>query len=145
VFGAVSLVALLGLGTDLRRGVYLLIFSAAVGIAACVIGITALMKARKTGSYRPRGAIAGIVLGVLAALISGPILATYLAFPTQVNNYVNCLRQAESSSNQRACMTKFYRSIHLGFPAQDQLTSSTATEATMGLSGVSRGYRAPGR
>jgi hypothetical protein len=116
VFGAISLVALLGLGTDLRKGVYLLIFSAAVGIAACVIGITALVKARKTGSYRPRGAVAGIVLGVLAAVISVPILATYLIFPTQVNNYVNCLRQAENSTDQHACMSRFYKSIHLGQP-----------------------------
>jgi hypothetical protein len=76
--------------------------------------VSALVKARKTGSYRPRFAVGGIVLGVLATLISVPILATYLAFPTQVNNYVNCLRQAENSSDQRACMTKFYKSIHLG-------------------------------
>jgi len=94
--------------------VYLLIFSAVVGIAALVIGITALVKARKTGTYRPRGAIGGIVLGALATLIAVPILATYLAFPTQVSNYVTCLHQAQNSTDQRACMTKFYRSIHLG-------------------------------
>jgi hypothetical protein len=114
LFGVISLVALLGLGTDLHRGVYLLAFSLAVGLAACVIGITALVKARRTGSYRPRGAIGGIVLGALALLISVPILVTYLAFPTQVNNYVNCLSQAQNSSQQHACMTKFYQTIRLG-------------------------------
>lgn len=114
VFGAVALIALLGLGTDLHKGVYLLIFSAVVGIAALVIGITAVLKARKTGSYRPRGAVGGIVLGALAALISVPILATYLAFPTQVSNYVNCLHQAQTSTARSACMTKFYKAIHLG-------------------------------
>lgn len=117
MFGAIALVALFGLGTDLHKGVYLLIFSAAVGIAALVIGITAVVKARKTGSYRPRFAVGGIVLGALATVIAVPILATYLAFPTQVSNYVNCLRQAQSSSDQRACMTKFYKSIHLGVSA----------------------------
>jgi hypothetical protein len=117
VFGVISLLALLGLGTDLRKGVYLLAFSMAVGLAACVIGITALVKARRTGTYRPRGAIGGIVLGGLATLISVPILVTYLAFPTQVNNYVNCLSQAQNSSQQQACMTKFYRSIHFGASA----------------------------
>ncbi|HEY3907599.1 MAG TPA: hypothetical protein VGM14_27090 [Streptosporangiaceae bacterium] len=114
MFGVISLVALLGLGTDLRKGVYLLAFSTTVGLAACVIGITALIKSRRTGSYRPRGAIGGIVLGALATLISVPILVTYLAFPTQVNNYVNCLSQAQNSSQQHACMSKFYRSIRLG-------------------------------
>jgi hypothetical protein len=130
VFGAISLVALLGLGTDLRKGVYLLIFSAVVGIAACAIGITALRKARKTGSYRPRGAIGGIVLGALGTLITVPILLTYLAFPTQVNNYLNCLRQ--NPSGQQACMNKFYKSLHLGsvarFPASDVRVHITPAE-----------------
>jgi len=118
VLGVISLVALLGLGGDLHRGVYLLIFSAAIGIGACVIGITAVVKARKTGSYRPRGAVGGIVLGSIAALLSIPILATYLAFPRQVDNYVKCLTQSQSvsSGGQQACMDRFYKSIHLGAP-----------------------------
>jgi len=118
VFGALSLIALLGLGANLRRGVYLLVFSAAIGMAACVIGITALRKARKTGAYRPRGAIAGIVLGGFAALLSVPILATYLAFPTQVDNYVKCLSLAQTSSDQHACENQFFRSLHLSAAPQ---------------------------
>lgn len=113
MFGAIALVALFAAarsGTDLHRGVYLLIFSAAVAIAALVIGISALIKARKTGSYRPRFAVAGIVFGALATLISVYILTWYLLFP----NYVNCLHQAQSPGDQRACVTKFYKSIHLG-------------------------------
>jgi len=114
VLGALSLVALLGLGGDLHRGVYLLVFSAAIGISACVIGITAVVKARKTGSYRPRGAVGGIVLGAIAVLLSIPILATYLAFPRQVDNYVKCMSQSQP---QQTCMDRFYKSIHLGAPA----------------------------
>jgi hypothetical protein len=114
IFGAVSLVALLGLGSDLRKGVYVLGFSALIGLAACIIGITALVKARRTGSYRPRGAIGGIVLGAIGMLISIPILLTYLAFPTQVNNYVNCLSQTQGhSSAENTCISKFYKSIGL--------------------------------
>jgi hypothetical protein len=106
-------VALLGLGTDIHKGVYLLIFSAAVGLAGAIIGITALVSARKAGTYRPRGAIIGIVFGVLAAIVSVPILVAYLAFPTQVNNYVQCLSQAQTSHADQVCMTKFYKAIHL--------------------------------
>jgi hypothetical protein len=114
VFGAVGLIALFGLGTDLHKGVYLLAFSAAVGLAGGIIGITALVSARNASTYRPRGAIAGIVLGAFAVVVSLPILVTYLVFPTQLTNYVNCLNQAPPSSNvQHTCMTKFYKSIHL--------------------------------
>jgi hypothetical protein len=114
VLGVLALVALLGLSGNLSRGVYLLIFSAVIGIAACVIGITAVIKARKTGSYRPRGAVGGIVLGAMAALLSIPILATYLAFPHQVDNYVKCVNQSQSSGGQQTCMNRFYKSIHVG-------------------------------
>lgn len=109
-----ALVALLGLGTDLHRGIWALVFSAVIGISAAVIGITALVKARRTGSFRPGGAVGGIVLGVIAAFISVPILVTYLAFPAPVNNYVKCLSQAQTSSQQQACVKHFYKSIHLG-------------------------------
>ena len=117
VLGALALVALLGLSGDLRRGVYLLLFSTVIGIGACVIGITALRKARKTGTFRPRGAVGGIILGALAALVSIPIIVTYLAYPTQVTKYVNCLSQAQTSSAQKACMNQFYKAIHLGSSA----------------------------
>jgi hypothetical protein len=133
-------VALLGLGTDLHKGVYVLIFSAVVGIAAIVIGISALVKARSTGSYRPRFAVGGIVFGALATLISVPILATYLAFPTQVNNYVNCLRQAQNSSDQRACMTKFYKDIHVG-----AISGRPKTSATGEMTGLSAASGFPAR
>jgi hypothetical protein len=112
--GVLSVVPLFALGGDLRRFVYLLIFSAVIGVASAVIGITAVLKARRTGTYRPRGAIGGIVLGTLAAVLSIPILGLYLAFPRQVDSYVDCLNQAHTASSERACTDKFYRSVHWG-------------------------------
>lgn len=132
VFSALSLVALLGLGTDLRKGIYVLLFSAIVGISGSVIGITALVKARRTGTLRPRWAVMGIVLGALAAFISIPIIATYLAFPTQVNNYVNCLQQAQNTTQQQSCMSKFYKSIHLSASAPSQLRAYGSAEGPPG-------------
>lgn len=110
-FGAIALIALFGIGTDVHKAVYVLIFSAVVGFAAFVVGITALVKAHKTGSYRPRFAVGGIVLGAFATVIAVTILGFYLAFPTQVTNYFNCLRQAQTASDRQACMTKMYKSF----------------------------------
>lgn len=112
-FGMLALIALIGLGTDLRKGIYALIFSAAVGLAACIIGITALAKARRTGAYRPRGAIGGIVLGALAALLSVPLLAFYLIFPRQLDDYFACASQAQTSAQYQACLNDLARSAHL--------------------------------
>jgi hypothetical protein len=109
-----SLFALFGLGANLSRGVYLLIFSTVVGAAGCVIGITAAVKARRASAYRPHGTAWGIALGALAFVISVPILATYLAFPGAMNNYVKCIGQAHSASQQRTCENHFYKQIHMG-------------------------------
>jgi hypothetical protein len=55
---------------------------------------------------------------VIAAVLSIPILATYFAFPHQVDNYVKCLSQTQSSGGEQSCMDKFYKSIHLGATGQ---------------------------
>ncbi len=118
VFGVMSLVAILfGFGPDPSRGIFLVIFSALVGIAAIVIGVSAIVKARKTGSYRPRGVIGGIGLGALAALISLAVGTLYLAFPNQTRTYVNCLNQAQTTSQRQACLNQLEKSINAGLPS----------------------------
>ncbi len=113
-----SLVAILfGFGPDPSRGIFLVIFSALVGIAAIVIGVSAIVKARKTGSYRPRGVIGGIGLGALAALISLAVGTLYLAFPNQTRTYVNCLNQAQTTSQRQACLNQLEKSINAGLPS----------------------------
>jgi hypothetical protein len=109
-----SLFALFGLGANLSRGVYLLLFSTIIGAAASIIGIIAAVKARRAGAYRPHGTAWGIALGAVAVVVSVPILATYLAFPGPMNNYVKCIGQAQTSGQQRACENQFYKQIHMG-------------------------------
>lgn len=119
IFGVMSLVAILfGIGPDPRRGVYLVIFSSLVGIAAIVIGVSAIVKARKTGSYRPRGVIGGIGLGVLATVFSLMFGVLYLAFPSQMRTYVNCIDQAQTTSQKQACLNQLEKSIRAGLPSR---------------------------
>jgi hypothetical protein len=114
LLGVASLFALIGLRSDPQRFVYLLIFSAVIGVASVVIGITAVLKARRTGSFRPRGVIGGIILGSLAAVLSIPLLAWYIAFPRPVDNYITCITQTQTTGGDKTCLDKFYRSIRSG-------------------------------
>jgi hypothetical protein len=102
---------LLGLNALAHRGVYLLIFGAVVGVGACVIGITALTKARRTTSFRPHGAVGGIVLGALAAALALSTLVMYLAFSSQFNRYFTCTSHAQTTRQTQACYDKFRRSV----------------------------------
>ena len=116
VIGALALLALLGFNGDLSRGVYLLGFSALVGATAAVIGITALRKAKRTDVARPRGAVAGIILGVFALVLTVPMMTAYLAFPGQMQSYMNCMTQAQSTGDRQTCVNQFLNSVSSGRP-----------------------------
>ncbi len=112
IFGLLAMLALLGVGANLQRGVYLVIFSVIIGPAACVLGATAMRRARKDATMRPRGAVAGIVLGALAGVLSLCLLAMFALFSAQLNAYGRCLNLAQSPAAQRACTTQFYQSVN---------------------------------
>jgi predicted PurR-regulated permease PerM len=111
ILGVLSLLALLGVGGNFHRGIYLVIFSLAVGLSACWFGITAMRKARRAMTMRPRGAVAGIVLGVLGALLSAVLLVAFAAFWQQLNSFSQCLNQANTPSAQQACIDQLHRSV----------------------------------
>jgi hypothetical protein len=111
VFGLLSVLALVGIGSDLHRGILLIGFSVLFGPTACVLGITAMRKARRADAYRPRWAIAGVVLGVIASTFAIPVLLLYLVFPRPLTAYVTCLSRAQSASGSQACTDQLYQAI----------------------------------
>src|SRR6202034_347686 len=113
ILGMLSLLALLGVSSNFHRGVYLVVFSLAVGVAACWFGITAMRKARLAVTMRPRGAVAGIVLGVIGAVLSVGVLVFFAAFWPQLNAYSKCLHEANTPSAQQACADQLSRSTNL--------------------------------
>lgn len=118
-FGVMSLIAIIfGFGPDPSRSIYVVIFSSLVGLTAVVVGVSAIVKARKTGSYRPRGVIGGIGLGALATVVSLLFGVLYLAYPNQMRTYVNCIDQAQSASQKQTCLNQLENSIKASLPRQ---------------------------
>ncbi len=111
MFGLLALLALFGVGANLQRGIYLVIFSVIIGPAACLLGITAMRSARKETTMRPRGAIAGTIFGSLAAVLSLFFLVMFALFSAQLTQYSRCLDLTQTATAQQACTTQFYRSI----------------------------------
>jgi hypothetical protein len=106
-----SVIAIPAIGSNFHRGIYLVIFALAVGIGACWFGITALRRARRGGTMRPRGAVAGIVIGAIGALVSTLLLVGFVAFWPQLNNFSQCLQSANTPSAQQACQDQLDRSV----------------------------------
>ncbi|NYG54630.1 DUF4190 domain-containing protein [Nocardioides perillae] len=67
-----------------------------LGVAALVVGLVALGRARKSTGGGKGLAIAGIVLGVLGAVLSGALLAFGLSFlgSEEAQDLQECLQQA---------------------------------------------------
>ena len=111
ILGVLSVLALLGVGSNFHRGIYLVIFALAVGIGACWLAITAMRRARRAVSMRPRGAVAAVVLGVIGALLSAVLLLAFAAFWQQLNSFSQCLNEANTPSAQQACVNQLHRSV----------------------------------
>lgn len=114
ILGVLSLLSLLGIGTNYHRGIYLVFFAVLVGVTACWFGVTALRKARASGTMRPRWGMFGTVLGALGALFGILVLLFFAAFWNELNTYSQCVNSANTPSAQQTCMDQLRRSVKIG-------------------------------
>lgn len=101
----------LSLAGGLRRAVYIVIATLVLGALAAWLGGTAMSRARRAGSARPRGAIAGTILGVLGLSFSAITLIVFAIFWNELSAYSNCLGGANTLTAQQACQRQFSHTI----------------------------------
>jgi hypothetical protein len=104
-------VALLGAIGNVHRGIYLVIFTLIAGPGGCVLGITATRRARRSGAWRPRGAVGATIIGGMSTILGILTLAAFTLFSQQLSAYSQCLSRAQTTSAQQACLSQFQRSI----------------------------------
>jgi hypothetical protein len=108
--GVLSLLGL-SLTGSLGRAVYVFIVTLFLGVLAIWLGGSAIARARRGGTARPRGAVAGIVLGSLGLAFSAIFLIGFAVFWPQLSAYSKCLSGANTVSAQQACQHQFTQSI----------------------------------
>jgi hypothetical protein len=82
-----------------------------VAAVAAVLGFSAMSAAKRSGTGRPRGALAGAVLGLIGVVCSGVGMIGFLLFSAQIDQYVSCMNGATGSSQQQACHTQLQKAI----------------------------------
>ena len=112
--GLLSLLALF-LASGLRHAIYVVIATLVIGALAAWLGSTAVSRARKGRTGRPRGAVAGIVLGLLGLAFSGVFLIVFALFWNQLSAYYNCSSAANTLTAQQACQHQLSRTISNDF------------------------------
>jgi predicted PurR-regulated permease PerM len=108
--GTLSLLGLF-LASGLRHAVYVIAGTLVIGAVAAWLGGTARSQARRAGTGRPRGAVAGIVLGLLGLAFSGLALFVFAMFWTQLSTYWNCTSGANTLTAQQACQHQLSQTI----------------------------------
>jgi len=108
--GALSLVGL-ALAGGMRRAVYVISATLLIGALAAWLGGTAMSRARRAGTARPRGALAGTILGILGLSFSTIMLIFFAVFWNELSAYSDCLSGANTLTAQQACHRQFSQTI----------------------------------
>jgi hypothetical protein len=105
-----SLVGLLSLNY-LQRGIYLVVYALLAGLIAMWLAVTALARARRGGTARPRGSVTATVIAAIGIILSAVMLIAFAVFGKQLNAYGQCLSAASTSSDQQACQNQFIHAV----------------------------------
>lgn len=111
MFGLFSVSDLIGLG-DLRRSIFLVVFSLLVGAFALWLGVSAATRSRRAAAVRPRGAVSAIVLGGISILFSALLLITFAVLWPELSTYSRCMQVANTLAAQHTCQDQLSRSVN---------------------------------
>lgn len=112
ILGLLSLLGITLIG-NLSRAVYVLAMTFVFGLVALWLAVTAISRARRGGTRRPRGAAAGVVAAVLGLGFSGLMLIAFAVLGPQLTQYGNCLSGANTVAAQQVCKSQFSNSVNV--------------------------------
>jgi hypothetical protein len=107
----ISLVGMMLLGSDIRRGIVVLAVTLAIGAIGLFLALTAMSRSRRAGSARPRFVILATVLAIAGTGLSALALVGFALFWTQINQYENCLSGANTVTARSACDQQLNNSL----------------------------------
>ncbi len=108
--GFLSLIGLF-LARGGRHDIYVVVGTLVIGAVAVWLGSTAMSRARRGRTGRPRGALPGLILGALGLALSGLALIVFAVFWNQLSAYWSCTSGANTLVAQQACQHQLSKTI----------------------------------
>ena len=105
-----SLAGMLGLN-DLGRGVYLAVYALLAGVLAFWLAITAISRARRDRTARPRASVTAAVIAGVGIALSAVMLIAFAVLGKELATYSNCLAGASTISAKQACQSQFSQAV----------------------------------
>jgi hypothetical protein len=106
-----SLVGLLSLNYT-QRGVYLVAYALLAGLMAMWLAVSALARARRGRTARPRGSVTATVIATIGIILSTVMLLAFAVFGKQLAEYGRCLGAASTPSDQQTCQSEFIHAVN---------------------------------
>ena len=107
----ISLFAMTMIG-NVRRGVIVVGVAFIIAATALWLSTSAMSRARRGGTGRPRAAVFATVLGTAGLVFSGLALAVFAVLWPQLTQYSNCLSGANTVSAKQACQQQLNNSVN---------------------------------
>jgi hypothetical protein len=95
----------------LQRGVYLAGYALLAGLIAMWLAVTALARARRDRTARPRGSVTATVIAGIGIIFSVVMLFAFAVLGKQLTDYGRCLSAASTPSDQQACQSQFIHAV----------------------------------
>jgi hypothetical protein len=111
ILALISLVGLLMANGNLRRGIVVLAVTLVIGGAGLWLSTTAMSRAKKAGTARPRLSVLATVLAVAGTGLSTVALLGFALFWPQISQYSNCMAGANTVIAQNACSKQLSNSL----------------------------------
>jgi hypothetical protein len=96
---------------DLGRGVYLAAYALLAGVLAFWLALTAMGRARRDRTARPRASVTAAVIAGVGIALSAVMLAAFAVLGKELAAYHDCLAGASTISAQQACRTQFTHAV----------------------------------
>lgn len=109
VFGLLGLLALAAVN-QAGHALYLVAFSLVIGLAACVLGVSAARRAHREDTARPHGSVAGAILGVVSMVLAVVVLVA-VVYARQLTSYEQCMNNAHTTTTQQGCTRQLLQAV----------------------------------
>jgi len=105
-----SLAGLFGLSFP-ARGIYVVLYALATGLLALWLAVSALRRARRNRTARPRGSRTAVLIACAGVALSACALVVFVIMGKQLSAYGQCLSGANTIEAKQLCRDQFNQAV----------------------------------
>jgi len=111
-----SLVGFLGFNIEVHHGIVIVMYALLAGATALWLSVTAMRRARRSRTARPRGSVTATVIASVGIGLASLMLGAFGLFGHELSDYGRCMSAATTLAAQQSCYNSFSHALdrHVG-------------------------------